>query len=254
MKQYLNACRRVLLVARILAIPIAAPAAEPNGGIFEATLAEAGEATRELSTVELQRIVEEKSALVFDARPAREFALGHIPGALNVRGKPGLPPSQYTSDVHDIERVVGEDRAKGIVVYCNGPYCGRSKRLAADLLAAGFTNVRRYQLGMPVFRALGGVAQIEPEGLSYVLERDRTTVVFDAGGGKVRGARALTAGDVKAAKDDGRLPMEDHHARIIVIGADAGQARAAAAAIAHEAFDNVSFLASDGRAAVRDDQ
>ncbi|MFL5405331.1 MAG: rhodanese-like domain-containing protein [Myxococcales bacterium] len=252
MTKHLDVCRRVILVARILAIPVAARAAEPTGGIFEATVGEAGEATPELSTTELQAILQEKSALVFDARPAREFALGHIPGALNVRGKPGLPASQYTSDVRDVERVVGEGRSKRIVIYCNGPYCGRSKRLAADLLAAGFTNVQRYELGMPVFRALGGVAQIEPEGLRYMLERDRTTVVFDAGGGNVPGARALTADEVKAAKDDGRLPMEDHHARIIVVGGDTAQARAVAIAIAHEAFDNVSFLAGKGRAVVRD--
>lgn len=114
--------------------------------------------------------------------------------------------------------------------------------------------MRRYQLGMPVFRALGGVARIEPEGLRHMLQRDRTAVVFDAGGGNIRGARALTAGEVKAAKDDGRLPMEDHHARIIVVGDDVAQTRAAAGAIAHEAFDNVSFLASDRRAAARDNR
>ena len=42
------------------------------------------------------------------------------------------------------------------MLYCNGPYCGKSKRLSADLAAAGYTNVRRYQLGIPIWRALGG--------------------------------------------------------------------------------------------------
>ena len=40
-----------------------------------------------------------------------------------------------------------------VVLYCNGPFCQKSKRLAAELLEAGFTNVRRYQLGMPTWRA-----------------------------------------------------------------------------------------------------
>jgi rhodanese-related sulfurtransferase len=49
-------------------------------------------------------------------------------------------------------------------------------------------------------------------------------------------------GEVKAAKDDGRLPMEDHNTRIIVFGAPADQAKAVADAIANAAFHNVSFF------------
>jgi rhodanese-related sulfurtransferase len=49
-------------------------------------------------------------------------------------------------------------------------------------------------------------------------------------------------GELKAAKDDGRLPMEDHNTRIIVFGRDAQQARAVAEAIAREAFHNVSYF------------
>ena len=48
---------------------------------------------------------------------------------------------------------------------------------------------------------------------------------------------------MKQAKDDGRLPMEDHNTRIIVFGSNAGDARAVADAIASEAFHNVSFVA-----------
>ena len=46
------------------------------------------------------------------------------------------------------------------------------------------------------------------------------------------------------AKQDGRLPMEDHNTRIIVFGANAVEARAVADAIAGEAFQNVSFVAA----------
>ena len=69
--------------------------------------------------------------------------------------------------------------------------------------------------------------------------------------GSVRGARNLPAshlkpgkdaGEVKKAKDDGRLPMEDHNTRIIVFGRDGDQARAVAAAIAREAFHNVAYF------------
>jgi rhodanese-related sulfurtransferase len=67
-----------------------------------------------------------------------------------------------------------------LVLYCNGPYCGKSKRLAEELLAAGYTNVRRYQLGIPVWRALGGLTEIEPDGVRHAVANDRTAVLIDA--------------------------------------------------------------------------
>jgi rhodanese-related sulfurtransferase len=72
-------------------------------------------------------------------------------------------------------------------------------------------------------------------------------------GGSLAGARNIPAsglrpgkdqGVMKEAKDDGRLPMDDHNTRIIVFGADARSARAVADAIASEAFHNVSFVAA----------
>jgi rhodanese-related sulfurtransferase len=49
-------------------------------------------------------------------------------------------------------------------------------------------------------------------------------------------------GEVKRAKDDGRLPMEDHNTRILVVGRDAADARYVAEALAREAFHNVSYF------------
>jgi len=50
-------------------------------------------------------------------------------------------------------------------------------------------------------------------------------------------------GEVKRAKDDGRLPMEDHNTRIVVFGEDARTAHYVAEALAREAFHNVSYFA-----------
>ena len=55
--------------------------------------------------------------------------------------------------------------------------------------------------------------------------------------------RQKDTGEVKRAKDDGRLPMDDHGTRIIVVGDDAASARFVAQALAHEAFYNVSYFA-----------
>ena len=216
--------------------------------IMKATLAQT-EKTAEVSTDELRRILADKSATVFDARPHMEYATSHIPGALNVAPKAGVLMSLYVSDVNEIGRILNENKAAAIVLYCNGPFCGKSKRLAEELTAAGYSNVRRYQLGAPVWRALVGLMQIEPDGIHYVRQSDKTAVFFDArsaddfAAGTVASARHLPKSEVVKAKDDGRLPMEDHNTRIIVFGKDAAEARAAAEEIAKNAFHNVSFYA-----------
>jgi rhodanese-related sulfurtransferase len=206
----------------------------------------AGTRAPEISTRALREELTARRALIFDARSPAEFATGHLPGALNVAGKPGLPPSQYTSDLAPIEKAVKGNRAQPIILYCNGLYCGRSRRLADDLLAAGFTDVRRYQLGMPIWRALGGVQEIELPALLRVLEQDHTAVLLDARGETtLSGARPLPLSDVRKAKDDGRLPMDDHHTRILVVGASGSQAQALAEGVAKDAFDNVAFFGRD---------
>jgi len=222
--------------------------AESPATVYETTLMESGQKALEVSTSDLRKILAEKSATVFDARPLMEYSMSHIPGAVNVSEKPGVPISQYVSDVAEVGRVVKNNKSAPIVLYCNGPFCGKSKRLSEELIAAGYTNVRRYQLGIPTWRALVGVTEIELAGMIYVLEKDKTAVFLDARGpdefkaGTVPGAKSLPLADVKKAKDDGRLPMEDHNTRIIVFGNDGPQARAATEAIAKEAFHNVSYF------------
>lgn len=231
--------------------------AQSSVSIHQATLMETDQKAGEVSTEELRKILAGKGATVFDARPFKEYAISHIPGAVNVSAKAGVPMSSYVSDVAEIGRLLKGNKMAPIVLYCNGPFCGKSKRLASELLETGYTNVRRYQLGIPVWRALGGVTQIEPEGIQYLFENDQTAVFIDARdvsefkAGSAARARNIPrsglkpgkdVGEVKAAKDDGRLPMEDHNTRIIVFGATAEQARAVAEAIAGEAFHNVSFF------------
>ena len=97
-----------------------------------------------------------------------------------------------------------------------------------------------------MWRALVGVQQIELEGLRYVLDNDKTSVLLDARGtSDLAGAKGLAVADVKKAKDDGRLPMEDHNTRVLVVGANAAQARALAETVAKEAFNNVAFFAGE---------
>jgi rhodanese-related sulfurtransferase len=247
--------RLVVLVALGWLLLIAAAQAQAPG-VFQAVLGEPGQRTAEVSTTELQGILANDSAILLDARPHLEFAISHIPGALNVSAKPGVSPSLYVSDVAEVGRLVSGNKGTALVLYCNGPHCGKSKRLADELLAAGYSNVRRYQLGIPVWRAVGGVTEIESEGLRHVLANDRTAVVIDVrdasafGAGTLPNARHLPrsgvlegkdVGEVRRAKDDGRLPMNDHNTRIIVVGSQVADARYVAEALAREAFHNVAF-------------
>ncbi|MBD0274604.1 MAG: sulfur transferase, partial [Acetobacteraceae bacterium] len=189
-----------------------------------------------------------------------EWALGHIPGARNVAPKPGVAMSLYTSDAAEVERLAQGDKSRPLVLYCNGPFCGKSRRVTEDLLAKGFSDFRVYQLGAPVWRALGGVMVIEPDGVRYLHANDATAVWIDARdpaafrAGTVAGAKNIPRRDLspekdegvlKAAKDDGRLPMHDHNTRIIVFGESAEQARALAEGIAREAFHNVAYFEGD---------
>lgn len=225
--------------------------------IFSATLAERGVATRNISTEEMEAAIRQGGVVVLDARPRLEWAISHIPGALNVAPKPGTSMALYVSDVAEISRLVGGDKSRPLILYCNGPFCGKSKRLSDELLAAGYSDVRRYQLGAPVWRALGKPMVIVPEGIRYVMAGDRTAVFIDArdrselSANPVANARTIPrslvlpekdVGEMKMAKDDGRLPMNDHNTRIVVFGRDQEQARAVAEAIAREAFHNVSFF------------
>jgi len=254
-------------VVLMLTVALAANAAQAEN-IHQATLGESNQRTSEVSTEELRRILAERTATVLDTRPFLEYAISHIPGARNVAPKPGVPMSMYVSDVAEIGRLVGGDKAAPLVLYCNGPFCGKSKRLAEELLAAGFTSIRRYQLGIPVWRALGGVCEIDLAGLRHVLAEDRTAVLLDVreaedfGKGTLPGARSIPrslvlegkdVGEIRKAKDDGRLPMQDHNTRIVVLAADLDNARHVAEAIAREAFHNVSYFAgtlNEARAAV----
>lgn len=240
----------------VVLIPSLLKQSEPD--INRATLGELNPKTQEVSTDELRRILAEHSATVLDVRPRAEFAISHIPGALNVAQKPGSSKALYVSDVAEIGRLLNGRKDRAVVLYCNGPFCGKSKRLAEELLAAGYTNVRRYQLGIPVWRALGGITQIEAEGARHVKRNDLTSVWLDTrpmeqfkkgslAGAKRIGIEVTQGGKdnpaMQRAKNDGTLPIEDHNTRIIVFGDDPQAVRSVADSLAKEAFHNVSFFA-----------
>lgn len=212
--------------------------------VFDGVLRD-GAAGAEATTAELQAALKTGNAIVLDARAFEEYAVSHIPGANAVPGKPGLPPSLYTADINAVLSTT-PDKNQAFILYCNGLNCGRSRRFAEDMIKAGYKNVRRYQLGAPGWRALGGVMQVEKLALIRLLTDDKTAVLVDARGTAgsepvLRNAKSIPLTDTSKAKDDGRLPMTDHNTRIFVVGDSGAQARAVGEALVRDAFHNVSF-------------
>ena len=82
------------------------------------------------------------TATILDVRPEDEFALGHLPSALNI-------------PLRELEARLGEiDPKQEIVAYCRGPYCVLSYEAVAQLRARGF-KARRLEDGLPEWRAAG---------------------------------------------------------------------------------------------------
>jgi rhodanese-related sulfurtransferase len=203
----------------------------------QATLGETNQRTPEVTTEEVHLILTSKSEPLLDVRTAREYAIAHIPGSLNLYER-------------EIERVTEDypDKATRMVLYCNGPYCGKSKRLSEQLVQLGYTHVRRYQLGLPVWRALGNTVQTELEGFKYVFQADKTAVFVDARSpsefakGSVPGAVSVRTGEAEKANEDGRLPYTDKGTRVIVFADNAQEARKVAEEIARKAYWNSSYF------------
>jgi len=79
---------------------------------------------------------------VLDVRPEDEFALGHLPDAINI------PLEQLSERLGDLSR------SREIVAYCRGPYCVLSYEAVEMLRSKGF-KVRRLEDGLPEWRQSG---------------------------------------------------------------------------------------------------
>ena len=95
-----------------------------------------------VSREELWQRTRDDLVTVLDVRPPDEFAVGHLPGAVNI------PMSDLEARLEEL------DRDQEIVAYCRGPWCVLAFEAVAALRARGF-NVRRLEDGLPEWRAAG---------------------------------------------------------------------------------------------------
>lgn len=210
--------------------------------IFGAIVGEDNERTVEVGTGQLRLILSDRSAIVVDTRTRLQFEAGHIPGA---RHLDATPDAQAAAIVD----LVKGDRSAALVLYCNGPYCKASRRLAEQLTKSGFGNVKRYQLGMAIWRALGGPTAIELGGIKRLVEADRTAVFIDARSrdqfvrGSLPGARNLPVdGSTTRPSEELPLPDDDFNRRVVLFGSDAEQARQLAEVLSTRPWHNVAYF------------
>lgn len=100
------------------------------------------DAMEPVSRKELAARIKAGAVAVLDVRPSAEFALGHVPGAINI------PAAELKRRLAELPRGVE------IVAYCRGPYCVMSFEAVAALRAKGF-RVRRLEDGFPEWKAAG---------------------------------------------------------------------------------------------------
>lgn len=95
-----------------------------------------------VSRRELKKRIAAGTVTVLDVRPAEEFALAHVPGAINI------PNAELKRRLSELPR------SKEIVAYCRGPYCVFAFEAVAALRTAGY-KARRLEDGLPHWRAAG---------------------------------------------------------------------------------------------------
>jgi rhodanese-related sulfurtransferase len=102
----------------------------------------ARDALEPVSRDDLLSRLQDDLVTVLDVRPEDEFALGHLPGALNI-------------PFAELERRLGElPPNREVIAYCRGPYCVLSFEAVAALRARGY-RIRRLEDGYPEWKAAG---------------------------------------------------------------------------------------------------
>lgn len=102
-----------------------------------------------ISREELAARISEGAVTVIDVRPPDEYALGHLPGAINVP----LSELSVWSEGFEIGREV--------IAYCRGPWCVMSFEAVAALRRKGLP-ARRLEDGLPEWKAAGHTIEVDP--------------------------------------------------------------------------------------------
>lgn len=95
--------------------------------------------------------------VLIDVLGAMSYAQRHLPGAINI-------PGRGENFVAEVEKAVGGDKNREVIVYCASFSCQASPAAAGKLADAGFTNVVDYE---------GGLADWEDAGYPFAGEDEQ---------------------------------------------------------------------------------
>ena len=92
-----------------------------------------------------ERVESGADFVLVDALSPMSFAAAHLPGAINLT--PGWVDERARRRIPDLDTEV--------VVYCLGPDCDSSVKVANRLIELGYRNIRHYTDGMDDWRDAG---------------------------------------------------------------------------------------------------
>lgn len=118
--------------------------AQKNLSVVDDILQELSDGTvsEPITRAELDARLNEGSVTLLDMRPEDEFAMGHIPGAVQV-------------DLSELDALAETlHSSTEIIAYCRGPYCVYAHQAVARLRQLGL-DARRMEGGLPEWRADG---------------------------------------------------------------------------------------------------
>lgn len=129
--------------------------AEFNRAALRAFIADSQARPERLEAVtaeELLRRMREENITVLDVRAEAEYAIGHLPGALNI-------------PVTELERRLTElPKDQEIIAYCRGPHCALSAEAVRALRNKGY-KVRHFDSGLPGWQAMGlAISSLQSSG------------------------------------------------------------------------------------------
>lgn len=131
-----------LLLLLLPAVACSVPPAQLQTASAKTTVAKSVSADVTPETLAVQ-MMQSEPPLVLDVRSAREYAAGHIPGAVNVEHR------AVRSHLDQLQAF----QNRHVVLYCERGV--RAERAEAVLLDAGFTNLSHLSGHMPAWRAAG---------------------------------------------------------------------------------------------------
>lgn len=156
----------------------------------ELKIAKLPEGITEIKTAELKQLIDKKSPLfLVDSRPPTRFDQAHLPGAHSIP-LPVLEKKQAA--------VLPKDKNQPLVFYCGGITCPLSPASAALAKKLGYTNVRVYHEGEPVW------SKKYPTYSSAEFIKNGNVVLID-----VRSPAKAIAGRIKGAYSVPRELLED---------------------------------------------